>query len=77
MIHLQPHLLFPRLFLHSYLHWHVGQSSVFFVMADGDIVGGLLVGLIEAGKRLASIGWLVVSRCDLPVEAKKRGCRRF
>lgn len=36
-------------------------------MRDGDTVGGLLVGLIKAGKGLASIGGLVVSCSDLPV----------
>ena len=34
-------------------------------MSDGDVVGGLLVGFVKAGKGLAGICWLVISRGDL------------
>lgn len=40
-------------------------------MSDGDFVGGLLVGFIEAGKGLASICWLMVSRSNLSGDQMK------
>lgn len=68
-------------FFHSYLFRHVGQNLIFIIIRDGDAVGGLLVGFIKAGKRLASIGWLVVSGSDLPADKMnkdhQRQCRCF
>lgn len=46
-------------------------------MDDGDAVGGLLVGLIEAGEGLAGISGLVVSCGDLPVKKTKTDSRCF
>lgn len=49
----------------SYLNRHVGQSSISSIMSDGDVVGGLLVGFIKAGKGLAGICRLMVSCSNL------------
>lgn len=40
-------------------------------MSDGDFVGGLHVGFIEAGKGLASVCWLMISRSNLSGDGKK------
>lgn len=42
-------------------------------MSNGDVVGGLLIRFIKAGEGFTSIGWLVISGSNLPVdEIKKR-----
>lgn len=49
----------------SYLWRHVGQNFIVGIMSDGDVVGGLLVGFIKAGKGFASVCWLMISRSNL------------
>lgn len=63
--------MFPARWLESYLYRHVGQSYIGGVMSDGDFVGGLHVGFIEAGKGLASVCWLMISRSNLSGDGKK------